>query len=423
MKERNERPSRSQQESSPPTTASSAIAPTGAAPGVPVSKVSDGDFVEQTRHQWKRGDWDGLASMDLFALEQHPDRAKLALLAAAGHLNLGRLDAARRIARTALSWGGSRQLLTHILTRAVHHSLERIATLNGNDQRALSHSQNALFSNNMGLELTLPSPIIPKMASTPDRTEILRQRKIIADLRELVNSLRGSKAIDDEAHSLITKILKAKLTYLSERKMESITKTCRAIEEQKLPGNFIEVGCALGGSAILIASLKNPVRPLSVYDVFGMIPPPSEEDTPDVHARYKDIVGGTSTGIDGDRYYGYELDLYEKVKENFNKFGIELEKNNVSLVKGLIQETLTNDKPVAFAHIDVDWYEPVSVCLERIFPKLTIGGSIIIDDYHDWGGCKKAVDNYLKNVEGTFVIDDSARSMKITKLTNSPTPK
>ena len=67
----------------------------------------------------------------------------------------------------------------------------------------------------------------------------------------------------------------------------------------------------------------------------------------------------------------------------------------MSLIKGLVQDTMRIDQPVAFAHVDVDWYEPVLTCLQRVFPKLVEGGSIILDDYHDWGGCRKATDEYI----------------------------
>lgn len=214
---------------------------------------------------------------------------------------------------------------------------------------------------------------------------------------------------------LINSIRKKKLTYLSNRKLASLTTTCHLIEKLNLPGIFLEAGCALGGSSILLASIKSVERPLFVYDVFEMIPPPTEEDTKDVHDRYRTIVEGKSQGLGGDKYYGYEDNLYETVQSNFREFGITCEKESVSLVKGLVQETMKIDQPVAFAHIDVDWYEPVMTCLERIFPKLVTGGCIILDDYYDWGGCRKATDEYLRKVVGQFMLDDSAGSMKITK--------
>lgn len=214
---------------------------------------------------------------------------------------------------------------------------------------------------------------------------------------------------------LMARIRERKLTYLSDRKLASLVTTCRAIEENDLPGIFLEAGCALGGSAILLASTKRRTRPFNVYDVFGMIPPPTQDDTQDVHERYQTIVQGQSKGIDGDRYYGYIEDLYEVVKANLASFDLDCETHSIALIKGLLQDTMVLDRPVAFAHVDVDWYAPVKTCLERVFPRLVAGGSIILDDYHDWGGCRKATDEYLRQVVGQFSLDDSAGSMRITR--------
>ena len=225
-----------------------------------------------------------------------------------------------------------------------------------------------------------------------------------------------SSVTSAETRELLSRIRSAKLTYLSDRKLASLASTCSAIEEARLPGIFIEAGCALGGSAILIATLKNAERPFFIYDVFGMIPPPTKEDTLDIHDRYRTIVEGKSVGIDGDKYYGYQENLYDVVQANLRSFGIDPDEQSVSLVKGLVQDTMQIDQPVAFAHVDVDWYEPVLTCLQRVFPKLVEGGSIILDDYHDWGGCRKATDEYLREVTGQFILDDKAGSMKMTRV-------
>lgn len=214
---------------------------------------------------------------------------------------------------------------------------------------------------------------------------------------------------------LISRIRSNKLTYLSDNKLAALVNTCRQIEANKLPGIFLEAGCALGGSTILIASLKRSDRPLLVYDVFGMIPAPTTADTQDVHDRYKTIREGKSKGIDGDEYYGYQDNLYEVVQSNLKQFDINCEQRSVTLIKGLVQDRMTIDQPVALAHVDVDWYDPVMTCLTRIFPNLVLGGSIILDDYHDWGGCRKATDEYLQSVAGQCTLDDSAGSMKITR--------
>lgn len=219
-----------------------------------------------------------------------------------------------------------------------------------------------------------------------------------------------------EDRELIAQIRSRKLTYLTEGKLASLLTTCRSIEQAQLPGIFLEAGCALGGSTILIATTKRNERPFSVYDVFGLIPPPTKEDLQDVHERYRTIVEGKAVGIGGDKYYGYQEDLYEMVQSNLKSFGIDCEMRSVSLIKGLVQDTMQIDQPVAFAHVDVDWYDPVMTCLQHVFPNLVVGGSIILDDYHDWGGCRKATDEYLREVIGQFTLDDSADSLKITRV-------
>jgi len=215
---------------------------------------------------------------------------------------------------------------------------------------------------------------------------------------------------------LIDEIRRRRLTYLSPARLEAIASVCRRARSERLPGEFIEAGCALGGSAILIASVKEALRPLRVYDVFGMIPPPGQQDGPDVAARYEVIAGGRSEGIGGDPYYGYEAELVSKVQGNFESFGIDLRDNSVSLIKGLLQDTLNPTGPIAFAHIDVDWYDPVKACLERIVPRLVVGGVVILDDYADWSGCRKASDEFFAKTPVKVAFDDTTGARRVTRL-------
>jgi hypothetical protein len=224
-----------------------------------------------------------------------------------------------------------------------------------------------------------------------------------------------SSELPSGEHELIRRIRSRKLTYLTDKKLVSIANTCRTIEDADLAGVFLEAGCALGGSTIMIAAQKKLERLFFVYDVFGMIPPPTTEDTQDAHNRYGVIVAGKSVGIGGDKYYGYRNDLCEAVKTNLADFGIDCEERSVSLIKGLVQDTMKIDQPVAFAHVDVDWYEPVMTCLMQVFPNLVVGGSIILDDYHDWGGCRKATNEYFQKVADQIQCSDAAGSMKVTR--------
>ena len=205
------------------------------------------------------------------------------------------------------------------------------------------------------------------------------------------------------------------LTYLSPAKLDKLGNAVLEVERRAIPGAILEAGCALGGSAILIAAARAQSRPLRVYDVFGMIPPPGERDDADVHDRYKVIASGKSRGLKGNRYYGYETDLSRRVKGNFESAGFDLDRDHIEMIVGKVEDTLVVDGPIALAHVDVDWYDPVMTCLERIAPHLSVGGIIVLDDYFDWSGCRKATDDFLKNTPFRFTKDTSAGSMALIK--------
>jgi len=227
-------------------------------------------------------------------------------------------------------------------------------------------------------------------------------------------TLNSATNLAPQANELIAKIRDLRLTYLPKQRCESLVSAVREVDHNAVSGIFIEAGCALGGSTILIASTMLPDRKLSVYDVFGMIPPPTDYDPPEVHNRYSVIRSGESRGIRGDTYYGYQDNLYDTVKKNLQEFNCLTE--NVVLIKGLLQETMEITAPVALAHIDVDWYDPVKCALNRIAPWLSIGGIIILDDYSDWGGCKKAADEFLVQHGNEFITETIKGSLKLTRI-------
>jgi O-methyltransferase len=160
---------------------------------------------------------------------------------------------------------------------------------------------------------------------------------------------------------------------------------------------LLEAGIALGGSAIIMATLMADKRIFHGYDVFEMIPPPTEEDDLKSQARYDTIKNGKSQGLGGNQYYGYIDDLYTQVVNNFQRFGLKVDEQKICLHQGLFQNTMAfnHQDRVALAHIDCDWYQPVKFCLETIYQVLSPQGYIILDDYHDYGGCKKAVHEFL----------------------------
>jgi asparagine synthase (glutamine-hydrolysing) len=190
-------------------------------------------------------------------------------------------------------------------------------------------------------------------------------------------------------------VIDERLTYLGPTGLLTLERCAHRARRERVPGDFIEAGVALGGSAVVLTAAMDGDRCFHGFDVFGMIPPPSDADPPEVHERYRTISEGRSSGIRGDQYYGYADDLYERVVATFARYGQAVDGRRVSLHRGLFQDTLHPQRPVALAHVDCDWHDPVRLCLERIWPALSPGGVMVFDDYNTYGGCATAVDAFL----------------------------
>ncbi len=104
----------------------------------------EGTKINQVGEQWKFGDWDSLVNIDEDFLENHPDRARLALLVAASYQQNGDLSATMRWIRLAQVWGCSKKWLSQILISGIHNTLGRAALINGQRPRAVEHFEDAI---------------------------------------------------------------------------------------------------------------------------------------------------------------------------------------------------------------------------------------------------------------------------------------
>jgi O-methyltransferase len=131
-----------------------------------------------------------------------------------------------------------------------------------------------------------------------------------------------------------------------------------------LPGEFWEMGVYLGGSASLIGKIARS-RPLRIFDSFEGVSEPGWQDMP------KEDVG-----VDGPMWKG---EWHGDLKRALINIG-----RDCLVHKGWIPETFAEvpaDVQVAFAHVDVDLYEPTKASLEFILPRLSPGGFIVVDDF------------------------------------------
>lgn len=217
--------------------------------------------------------------------------------------------------------------------------------------------------------------------------------RILRRVRRLVR--RGRPAV-------VRRVRTELLTYLDDDALCDLFAAVAEADARGVKGDLVEVGCALGGSALVMAAARAGRRPLLVYDVFGMPPAPTVGDGPDVHARYAEIAAGRSPGIGGGTYYGYVEGLLDGVVATFRRHGFRPEQDGIHFVPGMVQDTLPATGPVAVAHVDCDRYASVRTCLERIAPRLAPGGVMIIDDYDSKSGCRRAVDEYFHARPGEF---------------------
>ena len=87
----------------------------------------------------------------------------------------------------------------------------------------------------------------------------------------------------------------------------------------------------------------------------------------------------------------------EEVRGNFERYGLLDEQ--VRFLKGWFKDTL----PAAPIHrlavlrLDGDMYESTRDVLTHLYPKLSPGGFLIVDDYHDIAACRQAVDDYRRD--------------------------
>ena len=184
-----------------------------------------------------------------------------------------------------------------------------------------------------------------------------RRRSLAFEQVERLSEIRLNRAsvrnpfpdttLSEHVNRVIAGVRNESLTYLSWENLRALASVVAEADRTSRPGLIIEAGTARGGSAIVLAAAKSPERPMKVYDVFGMIPEPSEGDGPEAHTRYELIKRGGAEGVGGETYYGYRDDLMNEVTESFTRHGVPLEENNVELVKGLFQDTIHLDEPVA----------------------------------------------------------------------------
>ncbi len=188
-------------------------------------------------------------------------------------------------------------------------------------------------------------------------------------------------------------------TLLSYVRLSNLYELASSIESRGIGGSFVECGVSNGGSAGVIASVaKRSPRHVWLFDSWEGMPEPGPYDIDRRGAK------GRKGDFAGSQGRVREL-LFDKLK---------LSGEYVHLVKGWFERTIPmkveSIRAIALLHLDCDWYEPVLFCLAHLYDRVVEGGFVVVDDYGEWSGCKKAVDEFRAKVhpQGALVqVDDT----------------
>ena len=174
-------------------------------------------------------------------------------------------------------------------------------------------------------------------------------------------------------------------TMIGLKRLENIQFCVEQLLERGVPGDLIETGVWRGGATIFMRAILKAYdardRSVWVADSFEGLPAPDA-------AKYPADAG--------DRLHEYtELAIpLEQVQANFARYG--LLDDQVRFLKGWFRDTLPHApiERLALIRLDGDMYESTTDALVNLYPKLSRGGYLIVDDYGCYESCRQAVHDY-----------------------------
>lgn len=157
------------------------------------------------------------------------------------------------------------------------------------------------------------------------------------------------------------------------------------IEQLGLPGDLVECGVYKGGCCMLMAyglGENKKGRKIWMYDTFEGMPQPGPKDIFHTGKHAKDIWRP-----------GWCEGTRDEVLTNMESIGF----TGYVAVKGKVEKSIPHSKPesIALLRLDTDFYSSTKHELTHLYPLLSPGGFLIIDDYFSWQGSREACNEYF----------------------------
>lgn len=266
-------------------------------------------------------------------------------------------------------------------------------------------------------------------ASTADpqqkeREDMVREGAMLGPVPEqgflIIKALLSQKRVDDAlrvaAQLDLSRVMnvaarrfhdfadREKLVYAEARHVaiatpQAIVSLVRAVDyilKNAIPGALIECGVYQGGSiiAMIRTLLLNGVtdRDIFLFDTFEGMPRPGQNDVYYTGESAIDTWQHNSGTAQGSNWVKATLD---DVKARVLATGYPQER--IHFVKGLVEDTVPAGAPekIALLRLDTDFYSSTKHELDHLFPRLSRGGVLIIDDYGAFRGSQEATDEYV----------------------------
>jgi O-methyltransferase len=170
---------------------------------------------------------------------------------------------------------------------------------------------------------------------------------------------------------------------ITHRELTVILRELHTVLASGVPGDVVEFGCYVGTTSVHLAEmLRDSTRQLYLYDSFEGLPPKVSQDASPAGMQF----------VEG------ELHATKKqLIHNLKQAHVPMPR----IIKGWFSEVSMKDIPdsIAFAFLDGDYYYSILDPLKLIWPRLSPGAVIIVDDYQNEAlpGAAKAVDEWLRS--------------------------
>ena len=208
----------------------------------------------------------------------------------------------------------------------------------------------------------------------------------------------GLNISEANAFDLETIQLASRFSMQSSERMWALINSTKYVVNNNIPGHFVECGVYKGGSALIIArtlkSMNVTDRHIYLYDTYeGMTQPRDVDRKQGTETLASEMLAMTPKG-NGENVWAYSS------LEAVSDFVAHLDYPNdyFHLIKGDVMQTLEDKLPdnISLLRLDTDWYESTKKELQKLYPLVTCGGVVIIDDYGHWSGSKLAVNQFLE---------------------------